>query len=108
MWNNGTGQFASTLQIPTAASPFSVKVGDVSGDGLPDIVTSNINSDSISILRNQGGGAFQAHVDLAAGDEPLSIGLANFDSDGLLDVVTANGAPSLITVFMHAPLCQAP
>jgi FG-GAP-like repeat/RTX calcium-binding nonapeptide repeat (4 copies)/Putative Ig domain len=59
---NGNG----TFKLPTAANVFDVgnqpthvAIGDINGDGIPDIVVRNEADDSISILLGNGDGTFQ-------------------------------------------------
>jgi hypothetical protein len=66
-----------------------VAVGDLNGDGKPDLATANgFESSGVSVLLNNGDGTFAARRDypLAAGAE--SIGIGDFNGDGRLDLVT--------------------
>jgi hypothetical protein len=66
-----------------------VAVGDLNGDGKPDLATANgFESSGVSVLLNNGDGTFAARRDyhLAAGAE--SIGIGDFNGDGKLDLVT--------------------
>ena len=48
----GNFAFAVTIQYPTGSFCRSCPIGDIDGDGRPDIVTSNSLSNNISVLRN--------------------------------------------------------
>lgn len=74
--------------IPVGRQPNDVTVGDVDGDGHPDVVTANIGSRDVSVLRGDGKGGFRP-----APGSPISVGiaahlvvLADFDRDGALDL----------------------
>ncbi|HRN70239.1 MAG TPA: VCBS repeat-containing protein, partial [Candidatus Woesebacteria bacterium] len=54
--NTGTGTFASKVNYATGNFPTGVAVGDLNGDGAPDIATSNQSADTMSILINNGDG----------------------------------------------------
>jgi hypothetical protein len=47
-----TPTFAPKLPSPTGSDPRSVSIGDINGDGKPDLAVANTGSDSASILLN--------------------------------------------------------
>jgi hypothetical protein len=44
--------FLPKLDFSTGASPYSVSIGDLDGDGKPDLAVTNVSSNSVSVLRN--------------------------------------------------------
>src|SRR5262249_53010531 len=58
----GNGDSGATFQGPVAYTvgqePQAVAVADINGDGIPDIVASNFNDDTISVLTGVGNGSF--------------------------------------------------
>jgi FG-GAP-like repeat len=44
-----------------------VAIGDLHGDGKPDLAVANANGNNVSVLLDNGDGTFQAHVDYGAG-----------------------------------------
>ncbi len=50
----GTGPFAfgPEVSFPTAAGTIQIGIGDVNADGVPDVVTTNLAGDSISVFLN--------------------------------------------------------
>ncbi len=87
----GDGSFAGRVDHATGASPASPALGDVNGDGEPDIAL--VSGEKVSVLLGKGHGTFAAPVDSATGVGPRALALGDLDGDGRLDMVTANSAP---------------
>jgi len=77
-----------------------VAVADLNGDGKPDIVTANLNSDDISVLLGNGDGTFQAEQRFTVGDSPRSVAVADLNGDSVPDIVTANRFSSDVSVLL--------
>ncbi|MGC9948408.1 MAG: VCBS repeat-containing protein [Bryobacteraceae bacterium] len=88
---NGDGTFQPQTSYEVGSKPMSVAVGDLNGDGKPDLVVACEHGWVVSILLGKGDGTFQAAVDYAAGQSPLSVALGDFNGDGKLDLALANG-----------------
>ncbi len=90
---NGDGSFQPSIQY-TASFPRGVALGDVNGDGRPDIATAGQNSMS-QVLINRGDGTFAAPITMTAGASPLGVVIKDLNGDGKLDVVVNNhgGSP---------------
>ena len=102
-----TNSFAAPVGFSVGISPISVRVGDLDGDGRPDIACVCYGDNSISILRNTGTmgsistNSFAPQVTLATGSEPFDLALADVDGDGKLDVVQLNYLPSFFSVYRN-------
>ena len=64
---NGNGTFQAQQTFATGSDPISVALGDVNGDGKPDLVVANSGSDTVSVLLGNGNGTFQAQQTFATG-----------------------------------------
>jgi hypothetical protein len=87
--------FAPARSYATGLGPTSVAIGDLNGDGKPDMATANVGTDknagmTISVLLNRGKGTFQAKLDYATGANPLSVAIGDLNGDGKTDLATAN------------------
>jgi hypothetical protein len=95
---NGDGTFQAPVTLPLSQggdrlTARSIAVADLTGNGIPDIVTANDSQSSqgsVSVLLGNGDGTFQAPVTFAAGSEPLSVAVGNFHGDGHPDLVVTN------------------
>ncbi len=93
--NDGRGRFGHEQRLPSG-SGFCVAIGDLDGDGRPDLVmdvtTSDLNTHRLGIYLNDGrghfGGAPRSQT-LAVSQEWVALG--DVDRDGDLDVVTGYG-----------------
>lgn len=74
---------------------FSVDAADLDGDGLPDLLASDVPMDpwtdasSVQVVRNLGGRRFAAPVVYALDFEPLAVRLGDLDGDGNADGLIA-------------------
>jgi hypothetical protein len=100
---NGDGTFQDPSNIPVPGGPFSVAVGDFKGDGIPDIVTANLNNGffpgSVSVLRGNGDGTFAAPANYQVGVRPAAVIVGHFQGDGILDIVVVNAFSNSVSVL---------
>ncbi|HYQ96439.1 MAG TPA: T9SS type A sorting domain-containing protein [Candidatus Eisenbacteria bacterium] len=90
---NGDGTFRAHVDYKTLDYLSAVAIGDVSGDGDPDIVTANDYSGTVSVLRGNGDGTFQTEAGYGTDGSPLSIVVADVSGDGRPDLVTSSVGP---------------
>jgi FG-GAP-like repeat/Bacterial pre-peptidase C-terminal domain/FG-GAP repeat len=89
------------VMFATGRDPVAVAVGDVTGDGKPDIVTANAYDGTISVLLGNGNGTFQSQQTYAVGSRPYSVALADLTGDGRLDIVTTDYGNDSVSVLLN-------
>ncbi len=101
-----TPTFAPKVDFTTGSLPTSVSIGDINGDGLPDLAVTNSNDSTASILLNTTAtGAttptFAPKVDFATGFNPYSVSIGNFNGDGKPDLAVTNRFDSTASIFLN-------
>ncbi len=86
---HGNGSFDAPANYAVGANPQDVALGDVNGDGAPDIVVGSYDARAISVLlnRNDGTGTFGEADTFTAKMQVFGVYLANFDDDDKADIV---------------------
>ena len=90
---DGDGGFTTMESYLTSLEPRTVAIGDMDGDGDPDIVSldSLEGTGEISIFLGDGRGGFTKSASVRTGEEACGLALAHLDDDRRLDVLTAKG-----------------
>jgi hypothetical protein len=86
---------------------FSLAVGDLNGDGTPDLVIgaagTNFSNSTLTVLLGNGDGFFhQDAVYAPGGHDTLGVAVADFNGDGALDVAAANEFSNNVGVLLNA------
>ena len=100
----GTSSLAGPVNFPTQADPFSAMVGDMDGDGKPDLIVPNAISSTVSVFRNtssSGTISFATRVDFAAGNNPLRSAIRDLDGDGKPELAVCNRFSNSISVYKN-------
>lgn len=85
----GSGMFSSLAHFATGDSPIHSAIGDLTGDSIPEVVTTN-SKGNVSVLPGYGYGILgtPSHFGTAVG--PMSSLIQDVNQDGRADIVTAN------------------
>lgn len=109
--NRGDGSFQPKRDyrdpVADCFCSHSVGIGDLNGDGKPELVVADERSDLVFL--NKGRGSFQPRLKYEAGPDPFSVALGDLNRDGTLDLVTANSDSNTVSVLLHRTgLCVVP
>ncbi|MDP2303933.1 MAG: FG-GAP-like repeat-containing protein [Ignavibacteria bacterium] len=101
-----TPTFTSKTDFTVGAGPYSVAIGDVNGDGKPDVVTVNSSANTVSVLLNTtANGAetpsFTSKTDFAVGNTPYSVEINDLNGDNKPDIVTGNQGANTVSVLLN-------
>jgi len=90
-----SGFLASASGWPIGSIAFSLTVGDLDGDRLPECIFVNTVPDSLTILTPDGLGGFTPFAQLATHIQPRHVVVTDVDRDGLPDLVCATSSDTL-------------
>ncbi|WP_337966084.1 MBG domain-containing protein [uncultured Flavobacterium sp.] len=108
--NNSSGVgnigFEAPQNFILSVSTYALAIGDLDGDGKPDIVTTSTDSGLASVLRNISSGIgninFSPNVNFTANSNSNGLALGDLDGDGKLDMVVTNSvATEAMSIFLN-------
>jgi VCBS repeat protein len=107
---DGKGGFKEATGSPFDSNkqPFAVAIGDLNGDGIPDLAVghysghiSDTSGDRMTILLGAGDGTFrQAWSQLVPGKAPTRVATGDVNGDKIADAVFANYGGNSVTVVL--------
>ena len=99
---DGTGQFKTLKGSPYEAGtlPNRIAIGDVNGDGVNDIVTSDNSSNKIYLFLMTKNGSVSPGKVLTVGHHPKGVAIADLNKDGKGDIVVCNQLDNEIAILI--------
>jgi hypothetical protein len=99
-----TASFAAPVMFPIGADVRDTTVGDLDGDGLPEIIMSAYDAGTVFILPHGAPGAlsassFEAGFELPAQAGTYAVAVTDLDGDGRMDVAALNSDAASLSVF---------
>ena len=97
---------ATQQTFGTGHSPVGVAEADLNGDGLPDLIVSNFNDATVSVLLNTTApGAtvpsFATQQTFAAGNGPAGLTVADLNGDGKPDLIVTNSFDVSVSMLVN-------
>ncbi|MEG3850158.1 DUF4347 domain-containing protein, partial [Microcoleus sp. herbarium13] len=105
--NATTPTFAPQVTFATGIGPLSVSIGDINGDGSPDLAVANFNDgNTASILLNTTPTnatipAFATQVTFTTGTGPSSVSIGDINGDGRPDLAVANRDGNTASILLN-------
>jgi len=102
-----TPTFSAYTSFTTGKDPIDVSVGDINGDGKPDIITANFSASTVSVLLNTtSNGAstptFSSKSDFSVATNPYRVAIGDFNGDGKSDIIAqSSNINSSISVLLN-------
>jgi hypothetical protein len=87
---DGHGRFRKPAIYKLPGAPHGLAVGDLNGDGSPDLVVTHDATASVTVLMNSGRGSFRVGNTYSAGTNANGVALADLNHKGKLDMVVAS------------------
>ena len=75
-------------------------IGDLDGDGKPDLAVANFLNHDVSVLLGNGDGTFAAQRRFAARSLPQSVAIGDLDGDGNPDLAVANASSDDVSILL--------
>jgi hypothetical protein len=98
---DGAGKFRTTNGSPYDAGkiPNRIAIGDVNGDGIKDIVTSDNGDNKIYLFLMNKNGTVLSSSPIGVGNHPKGVAIADLNEDGKGDIIVCNNTDNDISII---------
>ncbi len=99
LFGRGDGSFKNKIDLPTDKYAAHLVVTDMDNDGLPDIVTSNGESQTLTVFMNQKSGGFKAKDPIKVKGNPGLMAMGDFNKDGKTDIAVVLSSSNELQIY---------
>ncbi|WP_198026707.1 FG-GAP-like repeat-containing protein [Bradyrhizobium sp. ARR65] len=93
LMGDGTGAFATPITLHTRDVPLYTTIANL-GNGHPDLIVANRDSNSVQVFLGNGDGTFQPPQAYAIGGSSYTVAVGDVNGDGIPDVAVEVGTPN--------------
>ena len=98
--NNKNGTFAPAVNYTVGKQPYQVAIGDLNGDGYPDLAATNYGSNTVSILMGSKTGTFTVSpTTLSTCANPYGVVIGDFEHNGYPSIAVTCYESSQLEIF---------
>jgi Bacterial Ig-like domain (group 3)/FG-GAP-like repeat len=103
---NGDGSFQSPVNYNSGGvNPTAAVIGDMNGDGIPDLIVADSASfggpGELNVLLGNGNGTFQPPVSFPSAISPHGLAVADLNGDAKPDAVVVTEQPPSVTILLN-------
>ncbi len=84
----------------TGSMPYDLAVGDFNEDGAPDLVTTDLLGNSLSLFLGNGDGTFRSGDPIETDEGPAGVAVADMNRDGHDDLVVVHVYEQILSVLL--------
>lgn len=103
--SSGSVSFAGRADYTAGTNPQTMTIADVDGDSRPDLLVTNLNSNTLSVFRNtstsSGSISLATRVDYSTGTRPNAAAVCDLNGDGQPDIAVSNLTSNTASVFKN-------
>ena len=88
------------MSYVTGTNPITTDLADLNNDGILDVVTSDKNSNQVSVFFGNLDGTFKVRLSLNVGTGPIDAAIYDYNGDGYLDIATGDESSGGISVLI--------
>ena len=94
-------QPANRSPFSAGLAPSNLALADLNGDGVLDVIVSNVTSNDLTLLLSGPSGPASTVRTLAVGRHPQEVTTGDFDRDGRMDVAVANSQDDDVAIWLN-------